>query len=118
MDANGSNEDGKVTGRRKRPEGATEWTLADWFGEDLTGQTYEGDMDCSESGLTSLRGAPREVKGSFYCEGNQLVSLEGAPEKVDGDFYCGDNLMDSLEGRSRKDRRKLRMRRWPDSLCG
>ena len=51
--------------------------------------------DCN---LTSLKGAPQEVGGSFYCYNNQLTSLEGAPQKVNGDFSCYDNPIKSLKG--------------------
>ena len=33
---------------------------------DLTGQVYEGDIDVSDLGLTSLEEAPRIVKDSFF----------------------------------------------------
>ena len=104
--------------KNERPDGVAEWTFADWFGEDLSGQTYEGDIMCAYAGLTSLKGAPKIVNGSFNCsfnkltslEGvsevvrlflcshNQLTSLEGGPKKVGGGFYCNDNQLTSLEG--------------------
>jgi hypothetical protein len=46
----------------------------------------------------NLKGAPREVGGSFYCESNLLTSLEGAPQKVGGGFYCDNNKLTSLKG--------------------
>jgi len=50
-----------------------------------------GNFWCGYNELTSLEGAPVEVRGSFYCNDNNLVSLEGAPTKVGGDFWCSDN---------------------------
>ena len=76
------------------PEGS----FAAWYGEDLSGQTYEGDLNCSDKNLTSLFGCPSTVTGSFDCSWNQLTSLEGAPEKVGGDFNCRLNKLTSLEG--------------------
>lgn len=73
-------------------------SFAEWFGEDLTGQTYEGDIDCSNEELTSLYGAPEYVEGHFYCYNNKLTSLKGAPEYVGGWFDCSDNNLTSLEG--------------------
>ena len=57
-----------------------------------------GYFSCSELGLKSLKGAPKEVYGSFYCDFNVLTSLEGAPEKVGGNFYCYKNQLTSLQG--------------------
>jgi len=64
---------------------------------DLTGQTYEGNINVSELGLTSLEGAPKVVSGYFYCADNKLTSLEGAPKTV-GNFDCCYNYLKSLEG--------------------
>lgn len=76
----------------------TEYTFADWFGEDLTGKTYDGNIDCNRCHLTSLKGAPKEVTGYFMCTENRLTSLEGCPEIVGDDFLCCDNkLLTSLE---------------------
>ena len=73
-------------------------TFADWFGQDLTGQTYEGDIDCRHSSLKSLQGAPEKVNGNFNCSHNNLTSLQGAPKYVGGDFDCCDNKLTNLKG--------------------
>lgn len=74
-------------------------SFAAWYGEDLTGQTYEGDIDCSNEELTSLYGAPEYVGNEFNCSNNQLTSLKGAPKKVEGEFNCINNPdLKSLEG--------------------
>ena len=57
-----------------------------------------GNFLCYDLGLTSLKGAPKEVGGDFDCSNNQLTSLKGAPQKVGGNFYCDDNKLTSLEG--------------------
>ena len=57
-----------------------------------------GYFDCSELGLTSLKGAPTEVGGWFDCSYNQLTSLEGAPQTVGGGFICYYNQLTSLKG--------------------
>ena len=61
-----------------------------------------GYFYCANNQLTTLEGAPREVRGDFYCSDNQLTTLEGAPQKVGGGFWCSDNQLTSLEGAPRK----------------
>ena len=61
-----------------------------------------GDFYCYRNQLTSLEGAPREVRGHFCCDNNLLTSLVGAPEKVGWGFSCRDNQLTSLEGAPRK----------------
>ena len=55
-------------------------------------------FDCSDLGLTSLKGAPTEVGGDFNCSNNILTSLKGAPQEVGGDFNCHWNRLTSLKG--------------------
>jgi hypothetical protein len=71
---------------------------------DLTGQTYYGDIDVSNMGLTSLEGAPKVVEGNFICLHNKLTTLEGAPEIVEGTFFfCSSNyLVANLKGAPKK----------------
>ncbi|PHS59117.1 MAG: hypothetical protein COB17_00875 [Sulfurimonas sp.] len=85
---------------------------------DLSGTVYEGNMDISNKGLTSLEGMPKEIIGSLICYGNNLKTLEGMPQKIgsyclvprnqltslkgiaqiiSGDFYCGENKLTSLD---------------------
>ena len=73
-------------------------SFAAWYGEDLSGQTYEGDLVCSSQNLTSLFGCPSVVIGRFSCCNNKLKTLEGAPEKVGGYFNCSNNKLTTLEG--------------------
>lgn len=59
-----------------------------------------GDFNCSQcDSLTSLEGAPKEVR-SFRCAHcNSLISLKGAPEKVGATFNCSYcNSLTNLEG--------------------
>jgi hypothetical protein len=56
------------------------------------------NFDCSENEITSLEGAPQEVKGTFNCSENELTSLKGAPQQVEWDFDCSNNRLTSLEG--------------------
>jgi hypothetical protein len=60
-----------------------------------------GNFSCSHNNLTSLEGAPNEVKKSFNCKDNNLTSLEGAPKKVGG-FLCDGNKLTTLEGAPKK----------------
>jgi hypothetical protein len=57
-----------------------------------------GSFFCDNNKLTSLEGAPQEVRGSFFCDYNKLTSLKGAPQEVKGDFYCDYNKLTSLNG--------------------
>ena len=76
----------------------TEYSFAEWFGEDLTEQTYEGNLYCGGCHLTSLKGAPKEITGYFDCSNNELISLEGCPEIIGDNFMCNDNKLVTLEG--------------------
>ena len=63
------------------------------------GIKYEGgDFNCSDTRLTSLKGAPSHVDGYFNCSVNKLTSLAGAPSHVGDDFSCSHNELTSLEG--------------------
>ena len=67
--------------------------------EKTKNQVWQREFDCSHENLTSLKGSPKEVKGTFNCGHNKLTSLEGAPSIVDGHFVCRDNYeLTSLEG--------------------
>jgi len=65
---------------------------------DLTNIKCEGNFDCSNMQLTTLKGAPQYVRGSFKCHNNQLTTLEGAPQYVGFSFSCHDNQLTTLEG--------------------
>ena len=61
----------------------------------------KGYFNCNRcNNLTSLEGAPKEVKKYFNCSRcNNLISLEGAPKEVNEYFDCGDcEKLESLEG--------------------
>ena len=62
----------------------------------------DGYFDCSYNKLTSLEGAPQEVRGYFNCGLNQLTSLEGAPQEVGKYFVCNNNNLTSLKGGPQK----------------
>lgn len=66
-------------------------TFADWFGKDLTGETYDGDLDISAPELYSLKGCPKVVNGDFCINSHLLTSFEYAPEVVNGRFYVRDS---------------------------
>lgn len=57
-----------------------------------------GSFDCRDNKLTSLKDGPIEVDSHFDCENNQLTSLEGAPTKINGYFDCSYNKLTSLKG--------------------
>ena len=61
-----------------------------------------GDFYCMYNQLTTLEGAPLEVGGIFSCRNNQLTTLEGAPLEVGADFYCDNNQLTTLEGAPQK----------------
>ena len=51
--------------------------------------------DCD---MTSLRGCPSYVGGSFSCHGNKLTDLEYSPEYVEMDYVCSRNRLKTLKG--------------------
>ena len=73
------------------------WWTVEEGNEDIEGKVYNGDISGFVHNLTSLKGAPKEVKGDFDCSHNNLTSLKGAPEKVKGYFDCNNNNLTSLE---------------------
>lgn len=65
---------------------------------DLSYVAVTGNFNCSNNKLTSLKGAPCSVGGSFDCSYNEgLDSLAGAPGLVGGNFTCTDVALTSLE---------------------
>lgn len=56
-----------------------------------------GNFNCSNLGLLSLVGSPKEVNGNFICERNNLTSLTGAPEVVGEWFCCSYNKLKNLK---------------------
>jgi hypothetical protein len=58
--------------------------------------TVTGDFSCVYNDLTSLEHCPTTILGSFYCYRNQLTSLEHCPTTI-VDFNCSYNLLTSLE---------------------
>ena len=61
-----------------------------------------GDIDCSYNKLTTLRGAPQKIGGSFRCFGDELTSLKGASQEIGGGFDCSFNNLTTLEGSPQK----------------
>jgi len=57
-----------------------------------------GSFFCDNNKLTSLEGAPQEVRGCFFCDYNKLTSLKGSPQKVGMSFSCSNNKLTSLVG--------------------
>lgn len=77
-----------------------EITVADVMG-DYSNEHHKGMFYFNESEaklITSLKGSPKTVSGSFICTGCQLRTLEGAPKLVGIYFDCSDNELTSLEG--------------------
>ena len=58
----------------------------------------QGNVDCRNNKLITLKGAPQKVDGYFDCSDNKLTTLEGAPQKVDGYFDCAYNKLTTLVG--------------------
>ena len=64
---------------------------------DLGNVIVTGNFYCQDNNLTSLKGAPAEVRGGFWCNDNQLESLEYAPRGITGQFVCLSNRLTSLQ---------------------
>lgn len=48
----------------------------------------DGHYICGYNNLTTLRGSPKKVGGSFNCSNNLLSDLTEAPKEVRKDFIC------------------------------
>ena len=60
--------------------------------------TEQGNVNCSNNKLITLKGAPQKVGGSFSCSDNNLTTLEGAPQEIGKGFDCSDNKLTTLKG--------------------
>lgn len=56
-----------------------------------------GDFDCSNNNLISLKGSPYKVKGAFDCANNNLVSLLNGPSFVGKNYIANNNQLEDLE---------------------
>lgn len=66
--------------------------------QDYSGQVYHKRMLLLERcDLTSLKGCPKEIPGTFSCSMNKLKTLEGCPEIINDNFFCGYNDIISLK---------------------
>lgn len=65
-------------------------------------QDIGGSFSCrnqkGEQSLTSLKGGPKRIKGTYNCSDNSINSLEGGPEYVGESFNCADNNLTTLIG--------------------
>ena len=57
----------------------------------------DGDINCNNSKLTTLKGSPQKIGRNFNCSGNQLTTLKYAPQEIGGDFDCSNNQLTTLE---------------------
>ena len=53
---------------------------------------------CKRKNLTSLKGAPKEVKKTFICSENKLKTLKYSPKNVGEHFVCLANELTTLKG--------------------
>ena len=70
-------------------------TFKDLYG-DKSNEVYNGDLDISDKGLTSLEGCYKKVEGNFYCSYNKITSFKYCPD-IEGDFSCHNNKITSFE---------------------
>lgn len=61
-------------------------------------EIFIGDFRCNDNNLTSLDGAPYEIRGDFHCRNNKLTSLDDGPIVISGDYDCSYNELTSLRG--------------------
>lgn len=66
-----------------------------------------GFFNCSNIGLTSLKGAPEQVEYYFACNNNNLSSLKSGPKYVGGTYDCSHNMLQNLKGCATKIGRDL-----------
>lgn len=60
---------------------------------DFSSLAVEGNFDCSNNRLASLKGSPKTVTGKFAYSNNQLLSLEDAP------FLVGEGVIQQNTGK-------------------
>lgn len=60
--------------------------------------SVQGNFSCSNSYLTTLKGAPDYVSGDFYASGNLLTHLEDGPKTVMGSYNAAGNNLVSVTG--------------------
>lgn len=64
-------------------------TFSDTKYGNLTGEVYNGNIDVRGTDISSLKGSPRTVYGSFNCGSlKHLTSLEYAPKEISNTFHC------------------------------
>lgn len=68
----------------------------------LNFKSVDGDFNCNNNRLTSLKGCPEYVSGDFSCNRNKLTDLKYGPKRVSGTYYCHHNRLTSLEGSPEK----------------
>ena len=61
-------------------------------------QYVEGTFDCKNNKLKTLDGGPKRVDKSYTCYNNELTSLKGCPEYIGGNFDCSYNFLKTLDG--------------------
>jgi len=71
-------------------------SFKEYYGDLSKVEVYEGNIDVSNAGLTSLEGAPKRVNARFSCANNKLRSLKYSQEYVKT-FVCRDNKIKSLK---------------------
>jgi len=64
---------------------------------DVSSKIWQNSIDLNWMKLTSLEGAPKEIKGTFHVFGNLLTNLKGTPKIIKGSFDCGNNSIDTLD---------------------
>ena len=57
-----------------------------------------GNFDCSENKLVSLKGSPIEITKGFYATFNKLTSLENGPKKVSLRYWVQNNNLRDMYG--------------------
>lgn len=77
------------------------WTIIKG-NSDIEGKDYKGDIEFHYEDITSLKGCPKKVSGSFDCASNRLTSLKGCPKEIKGDFDCSHNHLTTLDGGPKK----------------
>lgn len=56
------------------------------------------DFECSFTSITSLKGCPKNINGSFDVTANKLRDFREGPDYVGGDYIATFNPLTSLEG--------------------
>ncbi len=68
------------------------------YGDLSSKKIHNRNIELEFSGLTSLKGLPKEISGSLYIRSNLLTTLKFCSDRVLGNIDCSGNQLKTLKG--------------------